>query len=559
MANNDIWQFYCSELSADQCRVLAFSGEDTISEGYAFNILLVAPAVTAEDARQTQEKLLKSSLVTLRGSTKQKTDSFVWNGMAAEVSWLFTSQSGSVFSVLLKPRSARLGLSVHSRIFLGMRLPQICEKLLGHENLNAGSDYSLKLQANYTLRPFTCQYNESACAFLARHLERVGAYTYISQAESGDALILADGQTSVEALPLRDTLDWAESKANEALLAFVRTLSAHPDTVTLRDYCTEQPGVIEQKISDKDSLWGKSEYNLFGGLDLFGEVDCFSKDFTPEDANARAKELAKARLLALKSLSDRATGRSVVPWLRAGYSITLNNEKYQLLGVKHHCVQTGDGMEESILEQARQADFDIETVDAGYSNSFVCHPLKAGAYAPLPHTPRPVINGLVSVLVDAGGEGEYAEIDGKGRYKVKFHFAETVLHADSDDTQDGNNSVPLRMMQSHAGSTSGIHFPLLKKAEALAIFVDGDPDRPLLIGALPNPDHPSVVVYQNQQSNMIRTPGGNQINMTDTAGLKSMIMETPGGNKISMRDENGKRCISLESPCGGSYLRIKEQ
>ncbi|MDR0827345.1 MAG: type VI secretion system tip protein VgrG [Desulfovibrio sp.] len=563
MANNDIWQFSCPALSAEQCRVLAFSGEDKISEGYAFNILLAASGVKPEDARKTQENLLKSSLVTLRGRTKTNAQSFAWNGLLTEVSWLFSAQGGSVFSVLLQPRSARLRLSVHSRIFLSMSLPQICSKLLSHENLSVNSDFSVELKTKYTTRPFTCQYDESAFNFLARHLERAGAYSYIRQTDGGDALVLADAQTSVEALPLRDTLDWTDDKADEALLTFVHTLSAQPDTVTLRDYCTEKPGVTTQTVSDKNGLWGKCEYNLFGGLDLFGELDCFSKDFTPEDASARVKELAEARLRALKSLSDRAKGRSAIPWLRTGYSITLNNEKYQLLSIEHQCAQAGDGIEKNLLEQARQAGFGARfgarAANAGYSNSFVCHPLGTGAYAPLPHTPRPVISGLVSVAVDAGGTGKYAEVDNKGRYKIKFHFAENVIHADSDDTRDGNNSMPLRMMQSHAGSDSGIHFPLLKGVEALAAFVEGDPDRPLLVGALPNPDQPSVVKDENQQSNMIRTPGGHQITLTDTEGMENMTMGTPGGHKIIMHDENGKRHISLESPCGGSYLRIKEQ
>ncbi|MDR0827066.1 MAG: type VI secretion system tip protein VgrG [Desulfovibrio sp.] len=563
MPNNDLWQFSCSALSAEQCRVLAFHGEDEISKGYAFSILLVAPGVAAKDARQSQEKLLKSPLLTLRGTTKGKAQAFVWNGMAAEVSWLFASQGGSVFRILLQPRSARLRLSVHSRIFLVMGLPQICDKILGHENLVAGNDYAVNLKAKYIPRPFTSQYNESAFNFLSRHLERVGAYSYIRQTENGDTLVLADAQSGVEDLPLRAALDWSDGHADEALLAFVRTLTAHPDTVTLRDYCTEKPGVTTQTVSDKTALWGQCEYNLFGDIGMFGEMDYFSRDFTPEDADARAKELADARLRALKSLSDRVKGKSAVPWLRAGYSITLDNEKYQILGVNHHCVQANDGIEKNLLEQARQAGFETgfenEEANTGYHNSFVCHPLNAGAYAPLPETPRPMMKGLVSVAIDAGGKGQYAEIDGQGRYKVRFHYAEKVIHADSADTQDGNNSVPLRMIQSHAGANSGTHFPLLKGVEALAAFVDGDPDRPVLVGALPNPAQPSVVADTNQQSNIIRTPGGNKITLTDTEGLQNTTIETPGGHKIIMHDESGKREIRLQSSDGCSYMRLKEQ
>ncbi|MDR2801146.1 MAG: phage baseplate assembly protein V [Desulfovibrio sp.] len=81
-------------------------------------------------------------------------------------------------------------------------------------------------------------------------------------------------------------------------------------------------------------------------------------------------------------------------------------------------------------------------------------------------------------------------------------------------------------MQPHAGSSSGIHFPLLKGVEVLVGFTDGDPDRPAILGAMPNPEHPSVVADENQQSNVIRTPSGNSITMVDTEGQQEIRMES---------------------------------
>jgi uncharacterized protein involved in type VI secretion and phage assembly len=62
--------------------------------------------------------------------------------------------------------------------------------------------------------------------------------------------------------------------------------------------------------------------------------------------------------------------------------------------------------------------------------------------------------------------------------------------------------------------------------EVLVAFTNGDPDRPLILGALPNPEHPSVVVDQNQQTNVIRTPSGNSLTMTDTEGAQEIRMES---------------------------------
>jgi len=195
-------------------------------------------------------------------------------------------------------------------------------------------------------------------------------------------------------------------------------------------------------------------------------------------------------------------------------------------------------MEERLVRRARQAGFVPETAQ-GYRNTFACHPLDSSAYAPECATPRPAVPGLVHAKVDASGGGEYAELDDHGRYKVMFFFPEKVIHTDADDPAEGNRSIPLRMAQSHAGESSGIHFPLLKGVEVLVAFTDGDPDRPAIISALSNPDHPSVVADKNQQSNMIRTPGGNTITMVDTKGKREIRFETPSGSsRFSMFEDS---------------------
>ena len=139
-----------------------------------------------------------------------------------------------------------------------------------------------------------------------------------------------------------------------------------------------------------------------------------------------------------------------------------------------------------------------------------------------------------------------------------FFFPEKVIHTDADDPAEGNRSIPLRMAQPHVGESSGIHFPLLKGAEVLVAFTDGDPDRPVIISAMPNPEHPSVVLDENQQSNMIQTPGGHKLNFNDTEGEENITMATPGGHSVVLHDEPGKREICLRSPCGG-YIRLREK
>ena len=51
--------------------------------------------------------------------------------------------------------------------------------------------------------------------------------------------------------------------------------------------------------------------------------------------------------------------------------------------------------------------------------------------------------------------------------------------------QRANSSLPVRMMQSHAGTGYGVHFPLHPGVEVAVAFEDGDPDRPMIWAPCP--------------------------------------------------------------------------
>lgn len=530
------WQFSSAPLPADACRILAFNGEDTLLKGYAFDLLLAAD-VPSSNAPKLLEDLLRAPLISLTGK-RASGETFSRHGMAASVSYLFSAGNTSVFRVVLRPRSYRLALSAHSRIFLHMPLPRILIKVMKEEGLTAGNDFATTMPGAYAPRPYTCQYNESSATFIARHLERIGAYTYIRQTEGGDVLLLADAAAQPEKLPLRDALDWSEEHADETIFALTRTLNAAPVTVTLRDYSTEQPGMTRKSASGTSRLHGGGEFSLYGGCNMYGEVDIANKNFIVEEAENAAATLAQARLRAITAKANQVKGKSSIPWLQAGYAISLGGESFQLISVSHACNLAGDEFEERLVRRARQDDFTPGAVQ-GYHNAFTCHPLEIGPYAPECKTPRPSMPGLVHAQVDASGDGKYAELDRHGRYRVTFFFPEKVIYTDADDPAEGNRSIPLRMAQAHAGESSGIHFPLLKGAETLVAFTDGDPDRPVILSAMPNPEHPSIVADENQQSNMIRTPGGNAITMVDTEGKREIRFESPdGSSRFSMFQDN---------------------
>jgi type VI secretion system secreted protein VgrG len=75
-----------------------------------------------------------------------------------------------------------------------------------------------------------------------------------------------------------------------------------------------------------------------------------------------------------------------------------------------------------------------------------------------------------------------------------------------------------------------MNFPLHKDAEVLLSFINGNPDEPVITGAVPNSENPSLVNYNNPYESKITTAGGNRIHMGDQKGKEFLRLYTPFSN-----------------------------
>jgi type VI secretion system secreted protein VgrG len=141
-------------------------------------------------------------------------------------------------------------------------------------------------------------------------------------------------------------------------------------------------------------------------------------------------------------------------------------------------------------------------------------------YRPQRLTPMPRIFGTEIGTVDGEQDSTYAQIDSHGRYKVQFNF-------DENDPRNGKASTWVRMLQPHGGPNEGFHFPLRKTTEVLLVFLGGDPDRPVIVGVVPNAHTPSPVTVDNATHNVILTGGGSRIEIEDNDGGQYIKMTTP--------------------------------
>ena len=82
-------------------------------------------------------------------------------------------------------------------------------------------------------------------------------------------------------------------------------------------------------------------------------------------------------------------------------------------------------------------------------------------------------------------------------------------------------------MESPPGGSgaTGAAFPFRDGVEVLWASVDGDPNRPVILGALPNPSTLSPVTSRNFGDNIIRTGGRNELLMHDIKGAEHIELK----------------------------------
>jgi type VI secretion system secreted protein VgrG len=85
----------------------------------------------------------------------------------------------------------------------------------------------------------------------------------------------------------------------------------------------------------------------------------------------------------------------------------------------------------------------------------------------------------------------------------------------------------VRFAKPYSGDTYGHHFPLIDGAEVALVFTAGDPDRPVIIGAMHDSLHPDLVNNLNNTRNIVRTAAQNEMRMEDREGIEHIHLTTP--------------------------------
>ncbi len=523
--------FVSAALPQDTFYVVRFQGTEAISSLYEFDITL---------ASEDPEIDLKAVLSNPAIFTLIREDMEVpVHGILSCFEQLHEMEHLTFYRAVLVPRLWQTSLYHHNQVFLDESIPEIIEDILKQAQFS-GQDYEFKLTGKYPKKEYICQYRETHLDFISRLMEYSGIYYFFDQTENGEKIIITDTLNAHKDIPGDSSVYYSPPSGlipvqEELIWNFMCSQRVLPKKVILKDYNYRKPS-LEMKAEAQVDPNGRGEVFLYG--------EHFK---TPDEG----KSLAKIRAEEIKCRERIFRGEGSCLTMRPGYIFKLEdyyrdtfNQRYLIIELKHTGTQSGEevsGINSEVM------DVEEELV---YRNQFKAIPADV-QFRPERKTPKPRFYGAMNAKVDAAGNGKYAEIDKWGRYKIKLPF-------DLSGKKNGKASRWTRMTEPYTGSGYGMHFPLHKGAEVLYTCIDGDPDRPVISGAVPNPETKSPVTSGNQTQSVIQTAANNAVIMEDVEGKESLTISNAGGKNIIVLKCGSSPMIFAQSTEGEIWLKAKD-
>ena len=536
-------KFFSPAVEENELLVRELEGVEELSRLFRFDIELYS-----ENPNIDLAAILKDSVwlgfrhgVALSGDSRGTVMRKI-HGVLASFEQLDPIKSWHRYRAVLVPRLWKSTLTSNSRIFMKKPIPKFTEDVLKESGLS-GDDYSFKsvLDADAEME-YVMQYQETDFNFVSRWWEDEGiAYRFDHSDEratlalfnSDSAYVPVEGDTTATynptALPDQELGDeeWLRPPVVGTFLCRQKTI---PRKLVLSDYNYRTPSTDLKVEHDVDSEDGA------------GTVYEYSSHYKDAEEGKAVAQVRAERYLCTKKVFS---GASDAKGFRPGATFSLEkhprenfNQEYLLVKVRHQARQSlGSGTGSA--------------AGASYRNEFECIE-SVLVFRPERASTWPLIPGLINAKVDDASDGKYAEIDELGRYNVK-------LPLDLSDAKDGQASRRIRMAQPYAGPNGtnpyGMHFPLHKKTEVLLGCIDGDPDRPIIVNAVPNPESSSPVYNEHHTQCVIRTGSGNEISLEDEEDQEGILTYTPKHKSFTqlgahINDENE----GVSSKTEGSFM-----
>ncbi|MEI2266615.1 type VI secretion system Vgr family protein [Erwinia sp. CGal63] len=421
------------------------------------------------------------------------------SGLVQRARFLGRDANQAIFEIIIRPWLYLTELTTDFKIFQQKTVVDIIDEVLADYNF----PLEKRLTGTYPLLDFQVQYGETDFNFIERLMEEWGIYWFFEHEDQKHKLVLVDHvgahkRFSSEAYHVLQYMPSEPKAGQEYIKSF-----EFQETITSGRWYTDDYDFTKSR-ADISAVDSKPRHTSFNEMEVYH----WPGDY---DQPNIGEQLAKVRMEERGAIGSRAKGKGELRGVVCGtnfelqnYPLEKANREYMVLASKLTVTEVSQvsGMGEFSYE----CEFTVQPTTKIYR-----HPQLAK---------RPKTSGPQTAVV-VGPPGQDIWTDTYGRIKVRFLWDRYGQNRETD-------SCWIRVSQAWAGNNfGGIYIPRVGH-EVIVDFINGDPDRPLVIGSLYNnvTMPPWDLPANATQSGLVsRTIGGgrtnfNGIQFEDKPGLE---------------------------------------
>lgn len=477
-------------LGSKKFNVLDMSGRESLSDLYQFSVSLSS----ADIAVSANALIGKPVTVQLETIASQKAPRY-FHGIVKsfKIGGILLNQQRH-YQLSFVPWLWFGSLSSHNRIFQQKTVVDIAREVISALPEAGALDVS-GLRGHYPKRELCIQFDETDLQFVERILAEEGIAWFFQHAKDKHTLILSDSEQAYKPA-ITSEVEFkaaAEAGVSGVVTGWERHINAHSMQVEMQDYnefSPSQKNLKSAKSASTLALDARLKKALYANNSFSDGVDAKHKL-----DNAYSQQLATRLQDSMDSLEQLLTGVSTVPQFFAGGTFRLKHPvpsesgQFAVIEVNHNF---RDGNDQ----------------ESYYLNTFQC--IAAEHPSPLKKTPRRrhVYSSLTARVVELkSGDDSFAQV------KVKFPW-EAV-----------QNSCWIRVAQMYAGSGWGSYFVPRVGQEVIVNFLNGDLNRPIVVGALYNMEHHAMPYSRSQSGIRTQSKNYNELVFDDKTGAEMVHLQ----------------------------------
>ncbi len=469
-----------------------------------------------------------------------------FNGYVTEFRFLRTDGGFAFYRMVLEPWLAFTRLRKDNVSFHGKSVIELTELTFAHYRQ---ADWHAAIVGDYPRMTCANQYDETDYNHLHRRWEDLGLHYWYEHRADGHTLWLSDKSTLAQPIdpsgiddsgeiPFRDK---AGSLEDDGIREWspVRRIGSGQTTLASFDYknpvaqrstaesLNDQGDVFPYEIYENTGSYG---FRTHDDGERLAQQRMGERDANTQYFEARGNDRTAQPGRCFKLGGHFSAELQAPKWGEAPHP-SIANRDYLILAVDHEAsnnYQAGPG------------------APSHYENTFRCV-RKAIQWRPGRHyNSRPCTYPGIQTAIVVGPDGSEIHTDGYGRIKVQFHW-------DRLGDYDENSSPWLRVMSPGAGSEFGnIRLPRVGE-EVAVVYLDGNIDHPVILGALYNFTHmPPWRLPEQQALSGLRS---RELQAGDGSGRGNHLVldDTPG--KIQAQLKSDHQCSQLSL---GHITRIED-